>query len=320
VVGTGRGLRVIATYNAPMHEAPDSDAPIGGAIPVATPDGRRLDVFIGGPADGDALLYHSGTPGAPIPFAPAVREMARRGLRYVAFSRPGYGSSTRRAGRSVADVADDARTVLDHIGAGRAYVIGHSGGGPHALACAALLPERVRAVATIGGVAPWGADGLDFLDGMGAENVEEFNAALEGPEALIGFKERNWPTLRAVTAEDVAASLGDLVDEVDRGSLTGEFAEHMAATMREALRESYWGWFDDDMAFARPWGFELTAISAPVHIWQGRHDRMVPYAHGEWLAAHVGVAVPHLFEEHGHLSLVVDSMGAILDALVAPDR
>jgi pimeloyl-ACP methyl ester carboxylesterase len=94
----------------------------------------------------------------------------------------------------------------------------------------------------------------------------------------------------------------------------------MAATMREALRESYWGWFDDDMAFARPWGFDPAGISAPVHIWQGRHDRMVPYAHGEWLAAHVGGAVPHLFEDHGHLTLVVDSMGAILDALLAPDR
>jgi pimeloyl-ACP methyl ester carboxylesterase len=284
---------------------------------VPTPDGRLLDVYLAGPVDGNVLLFHSGTPAAPIPFMPAVRDMGERGLRYVAFSRAGYGSSTRRPGRSVADVADDVRTVLDHVNAERAYVIGHSGGGPHALACAALLPERVRAAATIGGVAPYPAEGLDWVAGMGDENIAEFRASLEGPDALIGFKERSWPIFRAVTGEEVADALGDLIDEVDRGSLSGAYADHTAATFREALRESYWGWFDDDLAFVRPWGFALGSIRVPVHIWQGRHDRMVPYAHGEWLAAHVGSAVPHLFEEHGHLSLVVDSMGRILDQLVA---
>ena len=195
--------------------------------------------------------------------------------------------------------------------------IGWSGGGPHALACAALMPDRIRAVATIASVAPYPADGLDYLAGMGDENIEEFDAALESPEALIAFKERNWPTFREVTADQVAEAFGDLIDDVDRGALTGEFAEWMAAGFREALRESYWGWFDDDMAFIRPWGFDLGAIGVPVHVWQGRHDRMVPYAHGEWLAAHIPTAVPHLFDEHGHLSLAVDSMGWILDELVA---
>ena len=89
---------------------------------------------------------------------------------------------------------------------------------------------------------------------------------------------------------------------------------------REALRESYWGWFDDDMAFIRPWGFELTSIRAPVHVWQGRHDRMVPYAHGQWLASHIPTAIPHLFDDEGHLSLAVTRFGDILDALVASGR
>jgi len=287
---------------------------------VTTPDGRNLDLYVAGPVDGDVLLFHTGTPTAPIPFAPAVRVMADRGLRYAAFSRAGYGSSTRRPGRSVADVIDDVETVLDHLGAERAWVIGWSGGGPHALACAALLPDRIRAAATIAGVAPYPADGLDYLAGMGDENVEEFNAALDGPEALIAFKERNWPIFRSVTGEEVAEALGDLIDDVDRNALTGEFADWTAAIFREALRESYWGWFDDDMAFVRPWGFGLAAIDVPVHIWQGRHDRMVPYAHGEWLAAHVRGAVPHLFEEHGHLSLAVDSLGRIVDELIGSGR
>ena len=289
----------------------------GSPSVVTTPDGRDLDVYVAGPADGEILLFHSGTPSAPIAFEPMVEQMASRGLRYVAASRPGYGSSTRRPGRSVADVVDDTQTVLDHLGADRAWILGWSGGGPHALACAALMPERVRGVAAIASIAPYPAAGLDYLAGMGEENVEEFTAALEGSDALLVFKERNWPIFRAVTGDQVAASLGDLIDEVDRASLTGEFADFAAASFREALRESYWGWFDDDMAMIKPWGFEVEDIRIPVHIWQGRHDRMVPYGHGEWLASHVGSAIPHLFDDQGHLSIVVALFGAVLDELIA---
>lgn len=283
-------------------------------------DGRLLDVYVEGPSDGDVLVFQTGTPSAPVPYGPLLRTMTERGLRYVGVTRPGYGSSTRLPDRNVADVVGDIRAVLDHMGVDRAWTLGWSGGGPHALACGALLADRIAAVATIGCPAPHGVAEIDFLAGMGEENVEEFNAALEGPEALIVFKERNWPIFRAVTGEEVASALGDLVDDVDRGALTGEFAEWAATAFREGLRESYWGWFDDDMADIKPWGFDLNAIAVPVHVWQGRHDRMVPYAHGEWLAAHIPSAIPHLFEEHGHLSLAVDSIGLILDELVAGRR
>jgi pimeloyl-ACP methyl ester carboxylesterase len=245
-----------------------------------------------------------------------VRELAARGLRYVSFSRAGYGASTRRPGRAVADVVEDTRFVLDTLGARQAWVAGWSGGGPHALACAALMADRVLGTALIASVAPYPAEGLDFLAGMGAENIEEFEAAIESPEALIAFKERNWPVFRAVTASEVGDALGDLVDEVDYGSIRDEFADWLAALFREGLRESYWGWFDDDRAFVHPWGFELEPIPGPVHLWQGAHDRMVPFAHGEWLAAHVGGACAHLYPEHGHLTLAVDSLPAILDELV----
>jgi pimeloyl-ACP methyl ester carboxylesterase len=289
-------------------------------VRVATPDDRSLDVYVAGPPDGEVLVFHAGTPGVPLPYAPMIELMTARGLRYVGFSRAGYGSSTRRRGRTIADVVDDTTAVLDHIGAERALVVGWSGGGPHALACAALMADRVAAVATIAAVAPYAADGLDYLAGMGAENVEEFNAALDSDAALIEFKERNWPLFRAVTAAQVAEAFGDLIDDVDRGSLTGEFAEFIAASSREALRESYWGWFDDDMAFVKPWGFDLGAIRVPVHVWQGGHDRMVPFAHGQWLAAHIPTAQPHLDPEDGHLRIVVQEMGAILDELIASGR
>jgi pimeloyl-ACP methyl ester carboxylesterase len=288
-----------------------------GPIRVATPDGRSLDVYLAGPPNGDVLFFHTGTPGAPITYAPMIEQLAARDLRYVTFSRAGYGSSTRRPGRSIADVVEDTRTVLDHVGAERAWVLGWSGGGPHALACGALMPDRVPAVGAIASIAPYPAEGLDYLAGMGAENIEEFGAALEGPHQLIAFKERNWPIFRSVTADEVAASFGDLIDDVDRGWLTGDFAAYAAASFREALRESYWGWYDDDMAMIRPWGFDLGSIRVPVHIWQGGHDRMVPFAHATWLAAHIPTAVPHLDEREGHLSLVVGAMDRILDELTA---
>lgn len=280
-------------------------------------DGRSLDVYVAGPDAGLPLVYHSGTPGAGLPFGPLVDALAERGLRYVSWSRPGYGSSTRQPGRSVGDVAIDAAQVLDHLGADDCYVLGWSGGGPHALAMTALMPSRVRASATIGSVAPFPADGLDWLAGMGAENVAEFSASLEGAGALARFLEEWWPAMRTVEAESVAKELGDLIDEVDRDSLTGEFAESVAADLREGLRESYWGWLDDDLAFTRPWGFELESIERPVHIWQGAHDRMVPFAHGEWLAARLGGACPHLLPDHGHLSLAVTGLPLILDELVS---
>jgi pimeloyl-ACP methyl ester carboxylesterase len=284
---------------------------------IPTPDGRSLDLWLAGPEDGDPLIFHAGTPGSGMPFDWHVSSMADRGLRFVGWSRPGYGSSSRREGRSVADVVEDAQTVLDHLGADRAWILGWSGGGPHALACAALMPERVRGTALIAGVAPYPADGLDFLEGMGAENVEEFEAALAGPAALIPFKERALAQFSNLTAGDVADSFGDLIDDVDRGSLTGPLAGFLAAQMGEGLREGYWGWFDDDMAFIKPWGFDLATIPGRVDVWQGGHDRMVPVGHGRWLAAHLGNAHPHLDPAEGHLSLVVDRFPRILDELLA---
>jgi pimeloyl-ACP methyl ester carboxylesterase len=285
------------------------------ATPLTLPDGRRLDVYLAGPPDGMPLLFFHGSPSSGLPAASLVDAAMERGLRYVAWSRPGYGDSTRQPGRSVADVADDAAAVLDQLDLERAYALGWSGGGPHAMAVAARLPDRIVGAATIGGVAPYPADGIDWFEGMGPENIEEFGASLESPEALIAFKERAWPIFRAVTGAQMAEALGGLIDDVDRGSLTGEFAEEVAASTREGLRNSYWGWFDDDMAFNRSWGFALEPMRAPVHIWQGGHDKMVPFVHGQWLAEHCGSACPHLFPEHGHLTLAVDSIGAILDEL-----
>ena len=202
------------------------------------------------------------------------------------------------------------------LGLTRLFVVGWSGGGPHALACAALLPDLVAGVATIAGVAPFDADGLDWLDGMAPENHDEFAATAAGETELQAFLEPYAADLAGTTGADVAELLGGLISEVDRGALTGDFADFIAAMTRDALKSGIWGWLDDDMAFVRDWGFDLSSIDVPVTIWQGTEDRMVPFAHGRWLVDHVPGARSRLLEGEGHLSLAVTNFGRIVDELV----
>ena len=276
-------------------------------LDVATPDGRSLEVLLDGPEDGFPLVFHSGTPSAAAPFAFLSGAAAAFGLRTVSWSRPGYGNSDEQPGRSVADVTDDVTTVLTELGREEFVTLGWSGGGPHALACAALLPRTCRAAATLAGVAPVDASGLDWFDGMGEENHVEFGAALRGPEALTEYLSVAGAQIRSVTGDDVGKALGDLASDVDIAAITGELADYLAASFRHAVRNGISGWRDDDLAFARGWGFELASIDAPVAIWQGRHDRMVPYAHGAWLCDHIGTAQARLDDSEGHVSLVMQA-------------
>jgi pimeloyl-ACP methyl ester carboxylesterase len=286
-------------------------------VEIAASDGRRLEVQLAGPQDGQALIFHVGTPSAGRLFGPMVEAGSSRGVRHITYSRPGYGGSERHAGRTVADCAADVAAIADELGIDRFLTAGWSGGGPHALACAALLGERVGAAASMAGIAPFYAEGLQWLDGMGQENLDEFGAVAAGEAELVTYLQEAAPSMGASTAAELLAGLGDLISEVDRRTLTGEFAEYLAASINAAMQHGIWGWFDDDIAFYRDWGFDLRAMSRPVTIWQGGEDRFVPYSHGEWLAANVAGAKGELHPEHGHLSLGVDSYGEILDDLLA---
>lgn len=285
---------------------------------VTLAGGRTVDVWASGPDGEIPLVFHHGTPMSGLPYARLSTIAADRGIRWISYSRPGYGGSSRAEGRSVADGAADTAGVLDHLGVDRALALGWSGGGPHALATAALLPERTMACATIAGAAPYGMPDLDFLADMGQENIEEFGAAIEGVEPLRSYLEAEAAALSGAGPDDIAGALGDLIPDVDRSSLTGDFAAYMADAMHEALRSGIWGWFDDDLAFVRDWGFELASIRVPTTIWQGDLDRMVPFAHGRWLAGNVPGSTSRLLEGDGHLSIVIGRFGEILDGLLAP--
>jgi pimeloyl-ACP methyl ester carboxylesterase len=283
---------------------------------ITSVDGRRIDVELTGPEDGRPLIFHTGTPMAGMVFAPLVQAGAERGLRHIAYSRPGYGTSDRRAGRTVADCVADVTAIADELGIERFFTVGWSGGGPHALACAALLPERTIAAATLASVAPRLTPGLDWSDGMGDENLDEFAAADAGEQQLRDYLEQQ-AGLAGVSGPELHAELGDLLSDVDRGVLTGDFADYLAESMRVGLTGGFWGWLDDDLAIIRDWGFGLDTIVAPVTIWQGQSDRFVPFAHGEWLAGHVAGARPQLLADHGHLSIVIGSYDSVLDDLIA---
>lgn len=243
-----------------------------------TVSGRRLEVLTDGPVGARALFFHSGTPSAAIPFRPLIDAAAAHGLQLVTWSRPGYGGSDAAPGRSVADVASDAAAVLLTLAIDEFVTLGWCGGGPHALACSALLPESCKAAATIAGVAPYPAAGLDWLAGMGEENVEEFSKAMQGEQALTPYLEEQARVLRKVTGTDVAMALGGLISPVDKACLTGEYAEYLAAAIRRSCSTGVAGWRDDDLAFTCDWGFRVESIDVPVAVWQGDQDLMVPPA------------------------------------------
>jgi pimeloyl-ACP methyl ester carboxylesterase len=286
-------------------------------LQLRLPDGRDLEVLTEGPTDGLPLIFHYGTPCAAVLFRPLVAEATQRKLRTIVYSRPGYATSTAKSGRSVADAIADVQAILGELDLDEFVTIGWSGGGPHALACAAGFPDRCAAAVSLAGVAPYAAAGLDWMAGMGPENIEEFNLALEGEAALTPWLEREVKVLGQVKGSDVADALGGLVSDVDKAALTGDFAEFMAAVFRRAVSSGIAGWRDDDLAFIRDWGFDLAQIETPVAVWQGEQDRMVPFTHGQWLADHIPNARVRLYRDEGHLSLAVKALDRIIDDLVA---
>jgi pimeloyl-ACP methyl ester carboxylesterase len=270
---------------------------------IAADGGRVLRVVESGDPDGFPVVIHHGTPGCAVPYAPHDDDAARRGIRLVAYDRPGYGGSSRHAGRTVADAANDVATIGDALGFERFATWGISGGGPHALACAALLPDRVVAAAGLASAAPFDAEGLDPLEGMGEQNVVEFQAVLEGEAAIRPLHERDAPAFVAGGPEGLREGISTLLSPVDRAALTGELAQSLYDSFAGAVASGVDGWVDDDLAFVAPWGFDVGTIRVPVLLRQGVQDLFVPPAHAEWLAAHIPGVDARLTPEDGHLTV-----------------
>ena len=274
-------------------------------------DGRTLAVLEAGDESGHAVVAIHGTPGSGLLWRGMIEDAEARGMRLLAYDRPGYGGSDPHPGRTVADAAGDVAAIADALGVDRLAVEGGSGGGPHTLACAALLPDRVVAAACLAGVAPYPAEGLDWLDGMGQDNLDEFAAALGGRETLEPFLRAQADAMLAAEPEAIADLLRSLLSPPDAAVLTGEYAEYLAEATQRAIGERLDGWIDDDFVFVNPWGFELGEIRVPVQLLHGAQDRFVPIAHGEWLAERIPGVDARLSPEDGHLTIQLASIGDV---------
>jgi pimeloyl-ACP methyl ester carboxylesterase len=274
-------------------------------------DGRTLAVADAGNESGPAVVVNHGTPGSRLLWRELIEDAEARGMRLIGYDRPGYGGSDPQPGRTAADAAGDVGAIADALGIEKLAVEGGSGGGPHALACAALLPDRVVAVASLAGVAPYPAEGLDWLDGMGQDNLDEFAATLAGREALERYLGKKVSEMLTAEPKAIAEALLSLLSPPDRAVLTGELAEYFHEATRVGVEEQLDGWIDDDFVFVNPWGYRLEDIRVPVQLWHGAHDRFVPIAHGRWLAERIPGVDAHLTDEDGHLTIQLRRIGEV---------
>jgi pimeloyl-ACP methyl ester carboxylesterase len=270
------------------------------------PEGRTLAYATWGDPDGFPVLSLHGTPGCRFSRWPTEEVYANAGAYWVTHDRAGYGRSDRHHGRNVADEAADVAALADELGFDRFGVSGGSGGGPHVLACAALLPERVVRAICIVGVAPLGAAGLSeaqWLDGMDPENVKEFRWAQAGEDVLTPEIEAEQRRLEERVAVDPSTILDDFdLSESDRAQLARpEAMQVIRESALEQCANGVGGWVDDDLVFLQAWGFDLAAISVPVLIRYGLTDVLVPRTHGDWLAANVPGCIVEVEDTAGHM-------------------
>ena len=267
-------------------------------------DGRTLHVYDTGADDAEgrlAVFWHHGTPNIGAPPEPLFAAAARLGIRWVSYDRPGYGGSTPYRDRDAASAAADVSSVADALGIDQFAVMGHSGGGPHALACGALLPERVLGVVSVAGLAPFGAEGLEWFAGMSDSSVASLRAAAEGRVA----KER----YEASGAEYDP----EMFTPEDHAALSGAWS-WVLDVVNPAVEAGPGGLIDDDLAYVAPWGFDPAQAIAPILFLHGGRDRVVPSSHSEWLTRRCLSAELWLSPDDGHIA-VLNSGAAALEWL-----
>jgi len=276
---------------------------------VKTGDGRRLSVEVTGDLDGSPVFLLHGTPGSRLGPRPRSQLLHRLGIRLISFDRPGYGGSDRLPGRRVVDAAMDVAAIADFYGHDEFAVVGRSGGGPHALACAAFLANRVSRAAVLVSLAPREADGLDWFGGMTDSNVDAYAGPAGRLDRVIARLTAIADSVRDDPARLLAMLNGEMTDDDRRVVADAGIRLGLMRAYAEAVRESPYGWIDDVSAFRAEWGFDPAAVSVPVLLWHGERDVFSPASHSRWLGARIPDAM-----------VVVQSDAAHFDALsVLPD-
>nr|WP_245577538.1 alpha/beta hydrolase [Actinoplanes globisporus] len=300
-----------------------SGAPDNGVAPayldVATPGGRQLRYEVTGDPDGAPVFLLHGTPGSRIGPRPRAAVLYRRGVRLISYDRPGYGGSDRDAGRTVASCAADIATIADEMRLDKFAVVGRSGGGPHAMAAAALLPHRVTRAAVLVSLAPYDADDIEWYAGMNDANVREFATARSDELKLIESLRLQADRTRRSPASLLEALRGQ-ISAPDRRVVQDVTIERLLLeTYAEALRTGPYGWIDDTLALRRDWGFSLESIRQRVRLWHGANDNVVPASHTRWLAERIPGAEIEVQMDMAHFG-AMEVLPSILSWLAAPDE
>ena len=273
---------------------------------VRTQDGRTLAVEDAGDRDGLPVMVHVGTPNSRHLYGRTVADATTRGLRLISYDRPGYGESTPQPGRTTAGCADDARAICQALGIGRLAMWGLSGGGPHVLACAALLPDLVVAAASLASPAPYDAEGLDWLAGFSQDAVNEVRLMFTDKPASRAMFEKDRDEMLAASPAELAQGMKAHAPDADLAFLTDE-----AVCMQQGYASGIEGCWDDCWAQVTPWGFDLAQISVPVLLLHGGQDKAVPFSHGQWLAAHIPGVEAWLFDDEGHGTMRENRIGEV---------
>jgi pimeloyl-ACP methyl ester carboxylesterase len=277
---------------------------------VTTGEGRRLRVEVAG--DGRrVLLAHVGSPNAGPPYERWVADAAARELTLVTYDRPGYGESTSQPGRTVADAVADVRAIAAEVGFARCAVWGFSGGGPHALGCAALAPDLVAAVATVGSPAPFDARGLDYFAGMSDEARADTELQMSDRAEWERLGEQQRDELLALGPDEFREAWSTGASPADRAALRGDFGGWLYRASQAAVAAGVDGWIADDLAFHSPWGFDPASIAIPFKVWHSDDDAFVPFAHGRWLADAIPGAERAFGETDGHLTIVGEHIAVV---------
>ena len=254
---------------------------------VRAADDRRIAVEVNGDPKGQPVFFLHGTPGSKVGPLPRGLRLGAMGVRLISFDRPGYGESDPLVSRTVADVAPDVEAIADQLGLDRFAVVGRSGGGPHALACAALLPGRVTRAAALVSLAPWDAAGLNWFEGMADSNVDAYTSASADPERYTASLVQQAAKIKADPRSHVSTLSPEMPESDRRVVADAGIRALLAANFAEALRNSHDGWADDVLAFCSPWGFDPRDIRLPVLLWHGAEDVFSPVAHTRWLAERI---------------------------------
>jgi len=283
---------------------------------LSLPDGRSLEYEEHGEPAAYTVLFHHGMPGSVVFMPTVLGPLVDAGFHVITYSRPGYGGSSPHDGRSVLDTARDCVELLTHLAVDHYLTVGWSAGGPHALALAALDPGRVAGVLLIASFAPFEAPLPEFTEGMGAQNVVQFQSAIQGQTAMRETIRQMVTAIRDRSSADVAGEMSSLLPAADAAAMAGPYGADNEANMGYGLSDGEEGWISDLAALTSDWGFEIASVSTAVDVWHGEDDLMVPVSHGRWLSGRLTSARLHSVPDHGHVSIAVGGLDAKIDSLM----